>query len=311
MTNTVWGDADVRWLAILEQWPDLEPAVALQRVLIGRVLQAQGALAADPPSDVEFPPRYLALKVARGVPILHGEQLPAPHTALAPLLVPLAQDIAAGGAGPAAEHVAAALASGRIDAGSLLAASIGRNQHAVRQSSSHLGLAPDVVWLVGELATSAFVHDLARSCWSSLSGHQGAAAEETLEEVVEAALARDGWHHGYCPTCGSWPVLIGSKGETRSQHCSYCATPWRMRGHRCAYCHESADRFRILVPNPDRPDRMLEVCDACGGYLKAISLPTTPRFPLLAIEDLATVDLDRVAMELGYHRPPLPERYPA
>lgn len=311
MTNTVWGDAEARWLAILEQRPDLEPAVALQRILIGRVLQAHSALAADHLPDVEFPPRYLALKVARGVPILHDEQLPVPHTALAPLLVPLAQDIAAGGAGEAAEHVAAALASGRIDGGSLLAASTARNQHAIRQSSSHLGLSPDVVWLVGELATSAFVHDLARSCWLSLSGHSSAAAEEKLEEMVDAALPRDGWHHGYCPTCGSWPVLVGSNGERRSLHCSYCATPWRMREHRCAYCHESADRFRILAPNPDQPDRMLEVCDACGGYLKAIFLPNAPRFPLLAIEDLATLDLDRVAMELGYHRPPLPERYPA
>lgn len=311
MTDTLWLDAETRWRTILSERPDLEPAVTLQRTLIGRVLEAERSTVIHDRPEVGFPPRYLALKTARGVPLLHGEQLPVPRDALAPFLPRFARDLAAGGAGPAAEHVAEALSEGRIEAGSLLAASMARNQDAIRLSSTHLGLAPDLVWLVGELATSAFVHQLARSCWSSMTGRTSTAAEAELASIVETELARAGWNHGYCPTCGSWPVLIALMGTSRSLRCSYCATPWQTREHRCAYCGESGERFRILAPDGERPDRLLEVCDVCGGYVKAVRLEAPARFPLLAIEDLATVDLDRAAMDLGYHRPPLPGHYPA
>ena len=113
------------------------------------------------------------------------------------------------------------------------------------------------------------------------------------------------------PDRGSWPVLIALEGRARSLRCSYCATPWQMREHACAYCGESAERLRILAPDDGHPGRLLETCDACGGYLKMIALESAPLFPLLAIEDLATVDLDRAAMELGYQRPPLLSSYPA
>ena len=41
------------------------------------------------------------------------------------------------------------------------------------------------------------------------------------------------------------------------------------------------------------------------NYTKVIDVATPTPFPLLAIEDLATMDLDQGAMERGYRRPEL------
>jgi formate dehydrogenase maturation protein FdhE len=59
------------------------------------------------------------------------------------------------------------------------------------------------------------------------------------------------------------------------------------------------------APDTERKDRRVEVCGSCGGYLKAVDVPALSPFPLLAISDLETMDLDAAAMEHGYARPTL------
>ena len=73
----------------------------------------------------------------------------------------------------------------------------------------------------------------------------------------------------------------------------------------CIYCAESGERFVTAAPTEERKDRRVEVCSACGGYLKTIDLPDLSPFPLLSISDIETTDLDVAAMEHGYVRPPL------
>ena len=65
------------------------------------------------------------------------------------------------------------------------------------------------------------------------------------------------------------------------------------------------------APDEERKDRRLEVCSSCGGYLKTIDIAALSPFPLLAIADIETMDLDVAAMEHGYARPPLKEFTPA
>ena len=59
------------------------------------------------------------------------------------------------------------------------------------------------------------------------------------------------------------------------------------------------------APDDERKDRRLEVCVSCAGYLKTVDIAALSPFPLLAIADLETMDLDVAAMERGYARPPL------
>jgi len=87
--------------------------------------------------------------------------------------------------------------------------------------------------------------------------------------------------------------------------CSFCATAWELTHYACAYCEEGGDAFVTAAPNEERTDRRLELCRTCGAYLKTVDVPELSPFPLLAIADLETMDLDLAAMENNYRRPEL------
>jgi FdhE protein len=282
-----------RWAALLTLRPELQPAVALQHELLGLVTDLVQLIERGRLPRLSLPPRYLAAKLQRGVPALAGEPIPLPVPLLKPALLALCGALARGGAGEAAEHIRAHLDETRIDAGALLAASLKRDQTAIRTVAMHQGLAPDLVWLVAELAVSPFVYVLQRSVFDRESAHPD----------LHAAL--NAWSHGYCPLCGSWPALAEVAASHRVLRCSFCALAWTPNAYACIYCHEHGEKFVTAAPNEERLDRRLEVCGTCGAYLKTIDVPTLTPFPLLAIADLETMDLDMAAMERGYNRPVL------
>jgi FdhE protein len=282
-----------RWAALLTLRPELQPAVALQHELLALVTDLVELIERGRLPRLSLPPRYLAAKLQRGVPALAGEPIPLPVPLLKPALLALCGALARGGAGEAAEHIRAHLDETRIDAGALLAASLKRDQTAIRTVAVHQGLAPDLVWLVAELAVSPFVYVLQRSVFDRESAHPD----------LHAAL--NAWRHGYCPLCGSWPALAEVAASHRVLRCSFCALAWTPNEYACVYCHEHGETFVTAAPNAERLDRRLEVCGTCGAYLKTIDVPALTPFPLLAIADLETMDLDMAAMERGYNRPVL------
>ncbi|HZT76743.1 MAG TPA: formate dehydrogenase accessory protein FdhE [Vicinamibacterales bacterium] len=286
--------AERRWSAVLAARPDLAPALDLQRRLLALVLELDATLAGGRMPRLSLPPKYLAAKLGRGVPALAGEPIPLPVPAMTPIVLKLCDALAAGGAGDAAAHIRASLASGEMDAGSLVAASLARNQAAIRSGASHRGLAPDLVWLVGELAVSPFVYRLQQT----LFGESG-------DATLRAAL--DAWDRGYCAACGSWPALAEVVAGHRTLRCSFCSSAWELNRYACIYCGETGEKFVTAAPNEERKDRRVEVCSNCGGYLKTSDLPELSPFPLLSISDIETTDLDIAAMEHGYQRPALRE----
>jgi FdhE protein len=283
--------AEQRWRGVLAGRPDLAPALDLQRRLLRLVSDLAATLEAGRLPRLSLPPKYLAAKLARGVPVLAGEPIPLPVAVLRPALGQLCEALAEGGAGEAASHIRDAIVSGSIESGSLLTASLARNQAAIRTGASHRGLAPDLVWLVAELAVSPFVHALQRA----LFGHAG----DDLRRALDA------WNRGYCPACGSWPALAEVVGGHRTLRCSFCSGAWELSTYACIYCEESGEKFVTAAPDEERKDRRLEVCSTCGGYLKTIDLAELSPFPLLSISDIETTDLDVAAMEHGYQRPAL------
>jgi FdhE protein len=286
--------AERRWTAIVAARPDLEPAVGLQRRLLGIVMNLAATLERRPMPRLSLPPKYLAAKLARGVPVFAGEPIPLPVPILTPALVGLCDALAAGGAGDAATHIRESVDNGSMEPGSLFAASFNRDQSAIRIGATHRGLSPDLVWLVAELAVSPFIHLLQRRLF-----------ERTDSEALGAALAD--WARGHCPACGSWPAVAEVVAGHRTLRCSFCASAWELPTYACIYCNEHGAPFVTAAPNEERKDRRVEVCSACGGYLKTIDLGELSPFPLLAISDIETTDLDVAAMEHGYARPPLKE----
>src|SRR6185295_6876866 len=192
--DNLLDSAQRRWQVIRETRPDLAPALALQHDLLTRVIDLSEALAGGRLPRLSLPPKYLAVKLTRGVPALAGEPIPLPVPILTPTLFGLCDALAAGGAGEAATHIKDELAAGKLEASSLLTASLHRDQAALRSGAVHRGLSPDLMWLVAELAVSPFAHALQRMLF-------GAVASDELRAALDA------WNHGYCPACGSWPAV--------------------------------------------------------------------------------------------------------
>lgn len=285
------SDARVRWEAVLAARSDLEPAVRLQETLIGIVVDIAEATQRQRVPKLSLPPKYLAAKLAQGIPAFAGEPVPLPVASLRPGLVRLAQALSSGGAGDAAEHIRSAIEANQLDAGSLLDACFSRNHGAIRTGAVHRGLAPDLVWLIAELALSPFAHALQEALLAR------------LEPPASAAL--EAWSHGYCAACGSWPALAEVEAGHRVLRCSFCAGAWELTTYDCIYCRNGSPSFKTAAPTEERKDRRLELCGACGAYLKTVGVDKLSPFPLLAIADLETMDLDVAAMEHGYRRPEL------
>jgi FdhE protein len=282
-----------RWDAILASRPDLEPAIVLQKRLLGIVLELAEAIEQRPMPRLSLPPRYIAAKLSRGTPALTAEPIPMPVGLLKPGLLGLCDALSQGGAGEAADHIHRLIQDGHIDAGSMLTASATRDQNAIRTGALHRGVSPDLLWLVAELAASPFIHALQRTVFCG------------EDETLRGALAE--WNFGYCAACASWPALAEVVAGHRILRCSFCALAWELTTYSCVYCGEESEPFVTAAPDSERKDRRIEVCGSCAGYLKTVDVPALSPFPLLAISDLETMDLDVAAMEHGYSRPPMKE----
>jgi FdhE protein len=283
-----------RWGALRAARPDLSPAIDLQQRLLTIVVEAAHVIASGRLPRLSLPPKYLSAKLARGVPIFAGEPIPVPLELLRASLLRLCDALAEGGAGEPAEHIKTAIANGSMEAGSLLTASLARDQNAIRTGSVHRGLAPDLVWLLAELAAGPFAYAL-----------QHAVFADRRDAGLTAAY--NDWNHGYCPACGSWPALAECVDGHRVLRCSFCAVGWELDAYCCIYCGERAESFVTAAPDEERKDRRVEICGACQSYLKTIDVAELSPFPLVAIADMETMDLDLAAMEHGYGRPPLKE----
>jgi FdhE protein len=282
-------DLDARLGALTARRPDLASAAALQRSLLVRMIALLERLEAG---SSTFGPQVRLTSVARlkqGLPALRGDAMDIPVDLLAPELAPLSDALAEGGAGDPARHISEALRGGGIDPGSLVGASFRRDQAAIRTFANHASLSPDLLWLVGELAVGPFAFS----------------AQAKIFDDDHARVARDGWDRGYCPACGSWPAFAELTGGTRQLRCSFCAAAWQPSVCRCVYCAEEGPAFSLAAPDEEWPAWRLELCAACGGYLKSIEAAAPSRYPLLAVDDMETTTLDVAAMNRGYMRPPL------
>jgi FdhE protein len=230
-------------------------------------------------------PALIRERWARGLPALRNEAIAIPPR-LKEILLPICTALADCGAGESALHIRDAIAAQGIDADSLLSVSLARNQKAIRTSALHMGFSPDLVWLIGELGSAPLAHKLSAG----------------LKEK-EAGL--DAWDRGYCPCCGSWPAFIEAHLSAHTLRCSYCALGWSLSSHRCVYCANSGEDFVAAALDVDQPERRVELCGRCSGYTKVTDVQEPTPFPLLAIADLATMNLDQGAMDRGYRRPEL------
>jgi len=298
--DAVWRLATAQWAEITAFSPDLAPAVSLQQRLLRLTIEASAAL--DETTLTTLTAASIRGKWTQGLPALRNETVAIP-AGLKDILLPLCTALAECGAGESAVHIRDAIAANRIDADSLLSVSLARNRKAIRTNALHMGFSPDLVWLIGELGSAPLAHHL--SAGLKMTAVVGEVRNGDQVHRADLEISLEKWDRGYCPFCGSWPTFIEAQDDAHTLRCSYCALGWSLQSHRCVYCGNAGEDFVAAAPDVNQPQRRVELCGQCSGYTKVIDVPHPTPFPLLAIEDLATLNLDQGAMSRGYRRPEL------
>ena len=161
-----------------------------------------------------------------------------------------------------------------------------RDVETMRALAREHGLNLQVLWLIAEVASAPLMHL-----------RQRIALEESGTRVRDAIGV---WQRGRVPPAARGPSLAEFFYGERLNRCSYCACAWPVSPGACTYCGETGEPFGTIVPDRERPGRRLELCRTCGGYLKTLDVGRPMPFPLLAVEDFATNDLDRAAQHHGF-----------
>jgi len=109
------------------------------------------------------------------------------------------------------------------------------------------------------------------------------------------------WLKGYCPICGSPPVLsILKDGGDRSLICSFCWHPWSVKRIFCPFCENRDGQTLHYFYNEDEKEFRVDLCDNCKKYLKALDSRETERTIYPPLEQISSLHLDYKAKEMGY-----------
>jgi FdhE protein len=108
-----------------------------------------------------------------------------------------------------------------------------------------------------------------------------------------------------CPVCGTWPVASVVRTDPGAQgfrylHCALCATEWHMVRVTCTHCGGTKGiDYRSIEGGPEAI--RAECCESCRTYRKILYQEKDSRVEPVA-DDLASLALDLLLSEAGYHR---------
>jgi FdhE protein len=272
--------------AVEEVGAELDRLAAERPTFAGPVLWLRRMLPdLAPLSDVSLPVLEAAqarARLAAGVPLLRGERLTLDGKALRQRWQRACTALEEIQPEAATVDLAVAVKSGRLDLVALVEAVVAGRPEEARGQAEALGLDAGLASTL--LRFAVFPHFTALAA-KLAPLRQGAA-----------------WERGYCPTCGSWPLLGEFRGldQSRFLRCGLCADGWEAARLWCPYC-EDGDHDRLSFFHVEGEERKWRaaVCDGCRGYVKMIAtLSALPPLALL-VADAATLHLDLAAAERG------------
>jgi FdhE protein len=133
--------------------------------------------------------------------------------------------------------------------------------------------------------------------YNSLAPSVSACAEQLSGYLKEAAP----WLKGYCPICGSLPILAIFKHEgARSLICSFCRYEWSVKRVYCPFCETSENKHLHYFYSEKEDDPRIDVCDNCKKYIKTIDTRKVQRLIYPPLEQVSSLHLDYKASEMGY-----------
>jgi FdhE protein len=125
------------------------------------------------------------------------------------------------------------------------------------------------------------------------------ASRLTPDKVAELEMP------GLCPVCGTLPVASVVRADERSEgyrylHCALCATEWHLVRITCSQCQGTANIAYHSIEGGAQAIRA-ESCDECHTYRKILYQEKDANVEPVA-DDLASLALDLLMSEAGYHR---------
>jgi len=256
-----------------------QPEAAEWLAIIEAVLREVQAPAWDEAAGATL----LASERAPHAPLLAGARVPVDRSHAADwLALPI---MLASNAGADAAPLVQAAHSPFLNAVGLLEAAINADDDRIEMMARELGVPAASLGAVAELA--------------AIPLHQ--ALRRRLSGAVDHP-----WHAGFCPICGDWPRLAELRGLERARRlrCARCGGDWEQPGVRCPFCDATGQGTRAtLISDQDGEARKVETCTRCRGYLKVVSTLRAWPGDEVSLADLATIDLDLVALERDYERP--------
>ncbi|GAC1554622.1 MAG: hypothetical protein NVS2B7_30590 [Herpetosiphon sp.] len=264
--------------------------LAEERTELADLTRAAAALLQAAYADVivipfPFSSERVATHTARGVPLLQGEPLPIEGRWLAAQFIRVCNALVEQ-KHPTARPILDAAKRGTFDVVAL-------SDQLVLGEPAMVGKHADELGLDAELAAT-----LLRS-----------ALLPALEQISRAARPLRPaavWNHGYCPTCGSWPLLGEYRGLelTRFLRCGLCADEWPIDRMMCYVCgSRSQSDLHYLEVDGEQLKQRVHACDQCHSYVKQLSTFGSIDAPSLLVSDLQSLHLDLIALERGYDSP--------
>jgi FdhE protein len=111
----------------------------------------------------------------------------------------------------------------------------------------------------------------------------------------------ESWLQGYCPVCGSAPVLSLLEDEGRRKLvCSFCWHLWSAKRIYCPYCDSSQSKDLHYFYSEEEKDTRVDLCDHCQKYIKTIDTRKADRLIYPPLEQVSTMHLDMQAREMGF-----------
>jgi FdhE protein len=122
---------------------------------------------------------------------------------------------------------------------------------------------------------------------------------------AEVAPLRPGvpWDRGYCPTCGSPPLLAEFRGldQSRFLRCGNCAASWEAPRQWCPACGaRDHEVLGFLAKEGEEGRYRVATCDACRTGIKTLSTLSALPPLMLLVADAATLHLDLAAADRGF-----------
>ncbi len=254
--------------------PALQPLAGFLRDLLADLVPQEASLALAPERARD--------KLKAGVPLLRGERLAVDLSAFRQRWRRACEALAARQPDGAAAALADAVASGRLGPAALVEAVTAGQPGVVREQAEQLGLDAGLAATLLRFTLFPLFSGLA---------------------VSLDALRVGAWERGYCPTCGSWPLLGEFRGldQSRWLRCGLCAAGWEVARLWCPYCdNRDHEQLGFLAGEGEETRYRASLCDGCRGYVKMVTtLSALPPLHLL-VADVATLHLDLAAAQRGY-----------